>query len=1049
MKNRFNRKLLSLTLVLMLIMASSIGVYADDENPQPAAETVQVEAGINNVELGAAPETPAVEAEPTIVPEEPVPEAGEPTPAADPEPTPTPEPTPLPTPEVTPGPMVTPEPSVTPTPEAEVTPTPTPTPEPTPMENPEEQEEQIEYKYRDNSDGTHTKYHIVTVAGEDEEVVDNAAEEHDFIAHRCICGAIEPEVEILEPQVPLSKGRSIEVTVGGYKIHVLIPLDFFMVEDVYSVDFNAKVIEVEDKDTAINKIKNLYTVDGVDKMLAFDFSFSYNGDVVQKNPNCTSDICIIIQDLDFEPDAVVHAVGEYDKINFIKGENTITFYASSFSPYYLLHFGTEEPSTDEPAEATVLYKDCAYGSAYTDEKHYTGTKKLADVTDKNSYAIQVANNNSGSYYEVIPATKDEESTKKDSYFIYPESTGDTFNFHFTAPENYYIYSVKLVEAKDYKNVKVVDGSTHKPSGSYVTSFDTSYTLKKMGEEDYVNQVVVNLQPIPVKWAGDERDTADGALFVNYKNNTDALGSDFIFNDGGKSGSNHCYFQYVYQDLAARTLSNGVFKLNTTGKAPFPSSDDYSSTDSAYDYISDYHSNVGVEFRKDTDGYWTLDTETSRYELSSDFKNLVPTSGKKEYRPFGDDNHFGMVLPLTFKINENGRTNDKPTVFKFSGDDDVFVYIDGKLVLDLGGIHHAVKGQIDFESGKILIQGDYQSKMTFSDDETCYEVKGLGNQNIYDTLGTSRSAFSQDSHKLTVVYFERGGSRSNCRISYNFVKESPVDIDFDGYKVDENKNPLEGAEFTLYSDAECTIPVKDGSGNSIKATSDFTGTFIFTGISMGIFTSSTKVIDKTYYFMETNPPVGYELPDKAIWQVDLKVKAGDIEEKTITALSDSAKAMSLQANGQRVTEDFPKVARIINTPADPGWLLIKKNLDSYYVNGRTAAFVFEVTYEKSGKTYSNVYAVDFDKPGTKDVVKLEFPAGTKVTVKEIYTGASYKSKDGNVEQVKKIESNKTVEALFNNTYDNKILIGSISITNIIKKIEEIGYEIVEKKIGGAE
>ena len=64
-------------------------------------------------------------------------------------------------------------------------------------------------------------------------------------------------------------------------------------------------------------------------------------------------------------------------------------------------------------------------------------------------------------------------------------------------------------------------------------------------------------------------------------------------------------------------------------------------------------------------------------------------------------HFGMNFNTTFNMTQNGKTNTgEDIIFEFTGDDDIWIYIDGKLVIDLGGIHDPISASINFASDTI-------------------------------------------------------------------------------------------------------------------------------------------------------------------------------------------------------------------------------------------------------------------------------------------------------------------------------------------------------------
>ncbi len=117
--------------------------------------------------------------------------------------------------------------------------------------------------------------------------------------------------------------------------------------------------------------------------------------------------------------------------------------------------------------------------------------------------------------------------------------------------------------------------------------------------------------------------------------------------------------------------------------------------------------------------------------------------------------FGVKIDLTFYLpNDTGvggnQINSSDMIFEFEGDDDVWVLVDDELVLDLGGIHSAIKGEINFSTGQVIIT-DAKGNVTYKD--------------ISDILGDDISA---GTHTLTFYYMERGASASNMRITLNTI-----------------------------------------------------------------------------------------------------------------------------------------------------------------------------------------------------------------------------------------------------------------------------------------
>lgn len=140
-------------------------------------------------------------------------------------------------------------------------------------------------------------------------------------------------------------------------------------------------------------------------------------------------------------------------------------------------------------------------------------------------------------------------------------------------------------------------------------------------------------------------------------------------------------------------------------------------------------------------------------------NSSEESGKATKLNYG----FGMRMDIEFRLTSDGmvetnRNDDVPIEFNFSGDDDVWIFIDGKLALDIGGAHGIVTGSLNFHDKK-------------------YEVINIKNG---DSISKGEGDFSidedRDVHTLTMFYMERGLWESNMSVSYNFPDENLFEVE---------------------------------------------------------------------------------------------------------------------------------------------------------------------------------------------------------------------------------------------------------------------------------
>lgn len=157
----------------------------------------------------------------------------------------------------------------------------------------------------------------------------------------------------------------------------------------------------------------------------------------------------------------------------------------------------------------------------------------------------------------------------------------------------------------------------------------------------------------------------------------------------------------------------------------------------------------------------------------------------------NDYGFGMRTDIEFNVGKDGKINGLDQVFNFTGDDDLWVYIDGKLVLDLGGAHKKAEGSINF------------SKKT--------ATVSTGTKSVNNVTRNTNFAFdNQDpskTHTLTMFYMERGMIESNLKFGFNF---SPV-----------------GNQFTTENHVD-TANVNEGLKSAVAAADTFTYTHTTNG-----------------------------------------------------------------------------------------------------------------------------------------------------------------------------------------------------------------------------
>lgn len=145
-------------------------------------------------------------------------------------------------------------------------------------------------------------------------------------------------------------------------------------------------------------------------------------------------------------------------------------------------------------------------------------------------------------------------------------------------------------------------------------------------------------------------------------------------------------------------------------------------------------------------------------------------------------HFGMAATIPFTMTANGKMNpnddsSEDITFSFSGDDDVWVFIDGQLVLDIGGIHNRLDATINFAENTWSLSKSNNVNVAVADyNGAAISGKIFNDDTGAGTLNQTRETFAAtDSHELTIFYLERGAGSSNCKIQFNLPMKDTVSV----------------------------------------------------------------------------------------------------------------------------------------------------------------------------------------------------------------------------------------------------------------------------------
>lgn len=217
-----------------------------------------------------------------------------------------------------------------------------------------------------------------------------------------------------------------------------------------------------------------------------------------------------------------------------------------------------------------------------------------------------------------------------------------------------------------------------------------------------------------------------------------------------------------------------------------------------------------------------------------------------------NHHFGMSVTTEFVQPASGKTTgNKDMIFEFSGDDDVWVYIDDVLVGDLGGIHEKATLEINFATGAVHV-GHIDNA---NDKEKTIENTTI--LNMFKAAGADTSNFSDNTfrdstkHTLSFFYLERGAGASNMSLKFNLTTLPSSEV----AKVNQNGEAVQGAKFALYQSDDNW----NAQGEAIaQGTTDNNGQLVLLKPNRSVLSFDEEHAEGHDYFVlkEVGLPEGY-------------------------------------------------------------------------------------------------------------------------------------------------------------------------------------------------
>ena len=680
------------------------------------------------------------------------------------------------------------------------------------------------------------------------------------------------------PDIEIPSKKEWSVQVGNATVKVNGSADALPADAQLSVTEITSEDEVKEIEKAVEE-KAIEEQFSIKNIFSYDIKFLVNGSEVQ--PTTPVQVSVDTPEITSSENAAVLHVDDNnvaeDMKGAVDGEGKVVFDAPHFSKYVIVQKGNSK------VNVTIEYYDDTQNSKpmiYASKKELSPGESISNYDIADNWKINwAAKSTTDGNFERISDLNEIKFVSDCTIKVYYTPKDETI----AGSTKFYDYTVKAgARNGTYYSFNPL---TNDKSPNIVNN--QKLIAGSNSNDPNVNQNYQEYQKYKISLKDSNNDTKDANCYTGGSSTIPGLLKEI--DDSGNVIFNYAEPGFFVDSDYSIQFGGYIFGEKRNLRKVY---DDYTLE---FKRKGDTYTLNGVRNRS---GDWVTGAGNNFYPLDSVLPSYEESQRSHNY-------YFGMRYDVTFKIGDYVG----PLNYKFTGDDDLWVVLDGKkIVIDLGGIHSAAGKTVDL----------------------WYYIGQAANLT---------EAQKQQNHTLTILYMERGAGESNCQMEFTLPSAKIQQVDqtqmtnISFYKTDAEGNGLPGAQFSLTNDStQATMP----------AVSDSEGLVQFQQLVAG-----------TYTLTETQAPKGYVTPTTS-W----KVKVTADSNKNLSAKIYLADGRELG----KLTGDEYQIINSASTPVQPptpGIVETKKELSHEKYIAKNKDGTYNLTLNVSGAVGSESYANKLD------------------------------------------------------------------------------------------